>query len=84
MVLELLDSCSGRMYRTSPIKSGQICVREGNQFTTRAGTVVGAMRFGGHAYSQGDATANRYDYYSGGDAAVHSLAPINLIAGHKE
>jgi len=42
------------------------------------------MRFGGHNYSQGDATANRYDYYSGGVAAVHSLAPIKVIAGHKE
>jgi len=72
------------MYRTSPIKSGQIYVREGKQFTTRAGTVVGAMRFGGHDFAAGDANANGYDYYSGGVAAVHSLAPLNVIAGHKE
>lgn len=72
------------MYRTSPIKSGQICLRVGKQFTIHAGTVVGAVRFGGHDFLAGDPITNRYDYYSGGVAAVRSLAPINAIAGHKE
>ena len=63
------------MYRTSPIKSGQIYVRVGKQFTTREGPVVVAVRFGGHDFLAGDASANGYDYYSGGVAAVHSLAP---------
>lgn len=72
------------MYRTSPIKTGQICVWVGKRFSTRAGTVVGAVRLGGLNYTQGDATANRYDYYSGGVVAVRSLASLNVIAGHKE
>jgi hypothetical protein len=42
------------------------------------------MRFAGYDFEAGGATANRYDYYSGGVAAVHSLAPLNVIACHKE
>jgi hypothetical protein len=72
------------MYRTSPIKTGQIYVREGKQITTRAGTIVGAVRFAGHNSTPGDATANGYDYYSGDVAAVHSLARLIVIADHKE
>ena len=72
------------MYRTSPIKSGQICARAEKQFTTQAGTVIGAVQFDGHDFAAGNASANGYDYYSGGVAAVHSLAPLNVIAGHKE
>ena len=79
-----LVNYSGRMYRTSPIKSGQISVREGKQLTTRAGTIVGAVRFAGNSFSPGDVIAIRYDYYSGSVPAVHPLASINMIAGYKE
>jgi hypothetical protein len=72
------------MYRTSPIKSGQISVGVEKKVTTQAGTIVGAVRFGGHDFTPGDAIANGYHYYSGGAAEVRSLAPINVMAGHKE
>ncbi len=57
---------------------------EEQPFTTRAGTIVGAVRFDGHDFTAGHMIANGYDYYSGGIAEVHPLAPINVIAGHKE
>jgi hypothetical protein len=34
------------MYRTSTIKSGQICVRKRKEFATQAGTVARAMPSG--------------------------------------
>jgi hypothetical protein len=72
------------MYPTSPIKSGQMYAREGKQFATHAGTVAGAVPFGGYDFPRGNPNASGYDYYSGGVAAVRSLAPLNVIAGHKE
>lgn len=56
----------------------------GKTFTTHAGLIVGAVRFDGNSFTPGDGIANRYDYYSGSVPGVHPLAPINVIAGHKE
>jgi ADP-ribose pyrophosphatase len=35
-------------------------------------------------FRSGRRSVNGYDYYSVGVVAVHSLAPLNVIAGHKE
>src|SRR4051794_23180409 len=80
----MLDSGTDRMYRTSPIKTGQICVWAENYPTTHGG-----YDRRGSTVRWAQIPAERpcvpgYHYYSESLAAVHSRARFDSIREYQE